>query len=167
MKIPQGRAAPPKHNLPYFTEQDLEAPIKTVLVRVEGKYTKRSDQRKEVYEDDYEADIEVPAKWQMGHVKLGVNRYIKKELKGIRARTYEVNPDVDPVPQEKTRPRKYFMSQQGIMDNESKKRLYHEAQERRRRIDEDKRSGHYAPPPFEDTTDYGEDGLPPLRHDIG
>lgn len=155
----------PKRKLPYLTEEDLNAPVKAVLIKVYGKYTKRGEQRKDVYEDDYEAEIEVPARYAMGHVKLGINRYIKKELKGIRARTFEVDTSFNPVPVKEKRIVKDFMSQQGLMDNDSVKRLYHERLQRARLEQQAKQDGTWVPPAFSDTTNYGDDGLPPLARE--
>ena len=156
------RTAQPKRKLPYLTEDDLNAPVKAMIIRVVGSYTKRGEQRKDVYEDDYEADIVVPESYNMGHVKLGINRYVKKELKGIRARTFNIDHDVEPRPADKPYRARDFISQQGLMDNESLTLEYVnkvKAAQARREAEE---SGNYAPPAFSDDTQYGRDGLPPV-----
>ncbi len=148
--------------LPYLTEEELNAPIKAVKIKVIGSFTKRGEQRKEVYEDHYEAEIEVPAKYSMGHVKLGINRYVRKELHGIRARTFEVDTEFKPVQVEGRRRVKDFMSQQGLLDNESAKKLHKEKQSRLRQEQEARADGTWVPPAFQDTTLYDENGMAPL-----
>lgn len=156
------RAGGHKRKLPYKTEEELNEAVKAVTIRVGGKYTKRGEQRKEVYEDDYEADIVVPEKFAMGHVKLQVNRYIKEKLKGIRARTFEVDTTVAPKPAEGKFKARDFISHQGILDNESAKRLHLERQRKRELERKMREDGTYQPPEFSDTTNYGDDGLPPV-----
>lgn len=151
-----------KRKLPFLTDEDLNAPVKAMIIRVVGSYTKRGEQRKDVYEDEYEADIVVPEVYNMGHVKLGINRHVKTVLKGIRARTYVVDHDVEPKPADKPYKVKDFLSHQGLMDNESLKREYLnkvKAAQARREAEE---AGEYVPPAFADETQYGRDGLPPL-----
>lgn len=166
MKASDARAGKPRRKLPYLTEEELNAPIKAVTIRVVGKYTKRAEQRKEVYEDDYEADIVVPERYAMGHVKLGINRYVKEKLKGIRARTFEVDATVEAVPAEGKFRRRDFFSHQGLLDNASAKRLYDERMAKRRAEREAEEDPDYVPPPFQDTTSYGDDGLPPLSDKV-
>lgn len=151
---------PSQTKLPYLTQKQLDAPVKAVKIKVSGSFTKRGENRKDVYEDRYEAEILVPENWNMGHVKLMVNRHVKNELKGIRARTYDVNKKFKAVPVEETFQARDFMSSQTLIDNDSAKREYKRkieaAQERQRQIE----AGTYAPPQFEDTTFYDADGLP-------
>lgn len=155
-----------KRKLPYLTEEELNQSVKAVTIRVVGKYTKRAEQRKEVYEDDYEADIDVPEKYAMGHVKLGINRYVKAVLKGIRARTFEVDSSVPAKPSEKKYKRRDFFSHQGLLDNQSAKRIYDERMAKRRAEREAEEDENYVPPSFQDTTRYGDDGLPPLSEKV-
>lgn len=162
MKTQQRPQGGHKRPLPYLTEEQLNAATKALKIRVTGSYTKRAEHRKEVYEDHYEADIIVPEKWNMGHVKLATNRHIKKELKGIRARTFEVDGSVDPKPAEGKFKAKDFMSHQGILDNESAKRMYLEKRAKALAEQDAKENGSWVPPEISDTTHYGDDGLPPL-----
>lgn len=166
MKTSNG-AQPQKRKLPYLTPEDLNAPIKAVIIRVVGSYTKRGEQRKEVYEDHYEADIEVPAKYNMGHVKLGINRHIKKELHGIRARTFAVDTDVAPKPVTEPRKVRNFISDQGMLDNDAAKRQYDAKVAKARAEREARESGTWAPPAFSDTTNYDEYGMPPVVKEPG
>lgn len=141
--------------LPYLTEADLCAAVDVYTLTVEGKYTKRGEQRKEVYEDDYVVDIEVPKNWNMGHVKLGANRYIKNELKGIRARTFLIDESSLTKSSAKKKVRD-FMSAQSLIDNETRKKDYERMLEQRRARTASNDSGML---PF-DNTNYDENGLP-------
>lgn len=157
---------PAKKKLPYLTEEDLNTRIKCVKITIYGDYTKRGDQRKEVFTEDYEVEIVVPKSWNMGHVKLLAQRHVRNELKGIRVRTFNVKEGVEPVelpPEEQNYRRRDFISQQGIMDNASRKREYDLKQEQRRKRIEAEEDGDAAPPAFSDDTDYGSDGLPPMK----
>ena len=160
MKPQEKPGAAPKRKLPYLTEDDLNAPISAIKIRVSGSYTKRGDQRKEVFEENYDLDVEVPKKYNIGHVKLAVNRAIKKELKGIRARTWHVDQDMQPVPVSEPRKVRDFMSQQGLMDNDSLKREYQRKRAQQQAIKQAQENGEYAPPAFADDSEYGADGLP-------
>jgi hypothetical protein len=160
MKPQEKPIAPKKRQLPYLTEEDLNANISAVKIRITGSYTKRGDQRKEVFEEAYELDVEVPEKYNIGHVKLAANRAIKKDLKGIRARTWMVDHDIPPVPVKEKRKVRDFMSTQGLMDNESAKRDYEIKRAEKQAVREAKENGEYAPPKFSDETEYGTDGLP-------
>jgi len=151
-----------KRKLPYLTEDDLNSPVKSIVIAIEGSYTKRGEQRKDVYEDSYQAEVIVPEKYNMGHVKLAADRHVKNVLKGIRARTYNIDRDVEPKPADKQYKVKDFMSHQGLLDNDSLKRDY-EIKQAKRRAQREAAEAGFAPPQFSDDTDYGDDGLPPLK----
>ncbi len=112
-------------NLPYLTDAELNAPVKAVEIKIWGSYTKRGENRKDVYEDHYEAVVVVPAQYDMGHVKLMANRLVKRELHGIRARTWNVDKSVKPTaykpPEGTTLRRRDFMSDMALNDNERAK----------------------------------------------
>lgn len=114
-----------KKKLPYLTDEELSAPVAVVKIHVTGDFFKRGENRNDVFEDNYEADIIVPAKYNVGHVKLQASRYVKKELKGVRVRTFFVDTDYPPEPfTENKFTVKDFMSDMGIQDNERTKQIY-------------------------------------------
>lgn len=115
----------------HLTDKELNAPIQAITVKVWGKYLFRGDTRKEVLEDDFEADVEVPVKYHAGHVKLAANRYVKRELKGIRAKTYNVDREAKPVPVKDPRKVRDFMSDMALNENQRLKDI--EENERRKK----------------------------------
>lgn len=142
----------------YLTEEELDRAISVVKVKVYGSYTKRGSTRKEVVEDQYEADLEVPENFNMGHIKLAVNRHVKKQLKGIRARTYYRDEDSEPQPVENKRRVRDFISERGMRDNDRAKREY-QREVQKRKAEADALASGIAPA-FADDTQYGNDGLP-------
>lgn len=157
----------PSPQSPYFipikrkhlTEEELNAPVGVVTVRIWGDYTKRGEHRKEIITGDYDAEVEVPEKFNRGHLKLAANRYIKNTLRGIRARHVYFEPEEKPKPLEHKRRVKDFMSSQGLRDNESMKREYDRDMEKRRAEAEQMAAG-IAPNEVVDGSLYGADGLP-------
>lgn len=147
----------PRH---FRTEEELDAVIPVVAIKVYGSFTFRGKTRKEVLEDQYEAEIEVPANYHKGHVKLAVNRYIRREKKGIRARTYNIDYDVQPKTLEHKRRVRDFISEKGMRDNARAKKAYEKAV-RERKAEADAMVQGVAPA-FTDNTQYRSDGLPPL-----
>ena len=114
-----------KKKLPYLTEEELNAPISAVKIRITGEYFKRGEHRNDVYEESYEADIIVPKVWNVGQVKLQASRYVKKELRGVSVRTFFVDSEVAPEPvTDKKYYAKDFLSDRGIQDNERTKQMY-------------------------------------------
>ena len=57
-----------KRKIPYLTEDDLNPPVKSIVIAIEGSYTKRGEQRKDVYEDSYQAEVIVPEKYNMEQI---------------------------------------------------------------------------------------------------
>lgn len=149
---------------PYLTEKELNAPVDALKIKIYGKWTHRAKHsKKEVHEDHFDAFIDVPVGYHLGHIKLMANRYIKKELKGIRAKEYFEDKSVPPVPSDRNDYRvRDFMSDMTIEDNRMAREDYKKAVERARQRAEDQASDDYMPPPIEDTTEYGPDGLPKL-----
>ena len=143
----------------HLTEAELNAPIAVVTVRVWGDYTKRGEHRKEIITGDYEADLEVPKNFNKGHIKLAANRHVKNELKGIRARHINFDPEEAPKPLEHKRKVRDFMSWQGLRDNDSLKREYDREVARRKAEAESLENG-IVPQGVTDNTEYGADGLP-------
>lgn len=142
----------------HLTENELNAPVRVVSVKVWGDYTCRGEHRKEIYTKNYEAEVEVPENFNRGHIKLAANRYIRNELKGIRARHFYFDENEKPKPLEHKRRVRDFMSSQGIRDNESLKREYDKEMARRKAEADQMAAG--IPPQFADDTNYGSDGLP-------
>jgi len=126
----------PKKKLPFLTDEDLAAPCKAVKIRIFGEYFKRGDHRNEVYEEEYEATIVVPAAFMPGHVKLMANRYVKdirNKLNGIRARTFYVDTEVAPEPvTDKEYRVRDFMSEMSLDDNRRARERYEEQQQAER-----------------------------------
>ena len=148
----------PKHRRLFLTEEELDEGIEVVSIAVYGSYTLRGEHRKEVVEKSYDAQVEVPRDFNQGHVKLAVNRYVKRKLRGIRARTYHVDEEVEPKILEHKRRVRDFMSERGLRDNVRLKREYDRELASRRAEAEALADGK--PPVFSDHTDYGADGLP-------
>lgn len=142
----------------HLTEEELNAPIEVVTVRIWGDYTKRGEHRKEIITGDYDAEVEVPKGFNRGHVKLAANRYVKNELKGIRARHFHYDAEEAPKPVAHKRKVKDFMSWQGLRDNETMKREF-EREIARRKAEADQMAAGI-PPQFVDDSQYGADGLP-------
>lgn len=142
----------------HLTEEELNAPIKVVSVKVWGDYTLRGEHRKEVVSKNYEAELEVPANFNKGHIKLAANRHVKNVLKGIRARHCYYDEAAKPQPLEHTRRVKDFMSWQGLRDNDSMKREY-DREMARSKAEADQMAEGIAPA-FRDESVYGADGLP-------
>lgn len=140
------------------TEEELNAPVSVVKIRIHGEYTCRGEHRKEVIAKHFEAEVEVPIGFDKGHIKLAANRHIKNELKGIRARTCYHDESFKPVPVEHKRRVKDFMSYQGLMDNNSMKREY-DKEIAARKAEADAMAEGIAPA-FADDSQYGADGLP-------
>lgn len=128
----------PKKKLPYLTDEELNAPISAVKIRVTGEYFKRGEHRNDVYEESYEAEIVVPTKYNIGQVKLQASRYVKKELKGVRVRTFFIDSDFKPEPvTDKKYVVKDFMSDMGLDDNARQKKLYLERIAKKRAAEEE------------------------------
>ena len=144
----------------YLTEQELDAPIPVVQIRVWGNYTKRGEHRKEVVQQDFTAEIEVPMGFNRGHVKLSCNRYVRVHLKGIRVREYHIDESYEPVPLEHKRRVRDFISKRGMRDNERSKKEYQRELEKRQ--NEARAIAEGQPPQFIDDTVVGADGLPEL-----
>jgi hypothetical protein len=142
----------------HLNEKELEASIKVVTVRIWGDYTKRGEHRKEVITGEYDAEVEVPHNFNRGHLKLAANRYVKNELRGIRARHVHYDPSEKPKPVEHQRRVKDFMSWQGLRDNDAMKREYDRDMAKRKAEAEQMANG--IAPAFLDETHYGTDGLP-------
>lgn len=143
----------------YLTEDELDQPIKVVAVKVWGAYTFRGDSRKEVLEGQYEGEVEVPANFNKGHIKLAVNRFIKNEKKGIRARTYHFDERAEHKAVEHSRRVRDFMSDRGLRDNARLKRNYEQKLAERQAQQQAMAAGEAVPLPL-DNTQYGADGLP-------
>ena len=156
----------PTPQMPYFTplkrtylnEKELNAPLKVVEIAVYGSYTARGEHRKEIVEKQFEGTIEVPENFNKGHVKLAVNRFVKREMKGIRAREFHVDEDVTPKPLEHRRKVMEFMSKRGLRDNERLKRNYIRDMKKRKAESDAMANGQV--PQFMDDSEYGNDGLP-------
>jgi hypothetical protein len=146
-------------NKKYLTEEELDRTVNVLKIMVSGQYTLRGEHRKEVIENHYDAEIEVPEGYNLGHVKLGINRYIRKELHGIRARTFAVDHDIEPVLLPHKRRVRDFMSDKGLRDNERLKREYAREKLQRKQEAEMIAAGH-APSELIDDSQYGADGLP-------
>ena len=157
---PQAPQQPFFNKIPrnFLTEEELDRPIDVVAVRVIGSYTTRGEHRKEIIEKQYEEDVEVPKGFNKGHVKLAVNRMVKKKLKGIRARTWEVDDESEPQLLEHKRRVRDFISERGMRDNERLKRDY-QRELQKRQAEADALAAGIAPS-FSDQTEYGADGLP-------
>ena len=82
----------------YLTDEELDQPIDVVSVSVWGKYTLRGENRKEVIEKSFKFDIEVPKNYNLGHVKLSVNRHVKRQLGGIRSREFFIDENIPAKP---------------------------------------------------------------------
>lgn len=136
MKTQIGRVAKKTKKLPYMTEEELNEKVQTVKIRVTGEYFKRGEHRQDVYEEPYEAEIVVPKLYNMGHVKLMANRYIKdirNKLNGVRVRTFYVDTDFVPTPYtEKEFRVRDFISDEGLSFNEREKTNHLERLERKR-----------------------------------
>lgn len=155
-----------KLSKPYLTDKELNAPIKAVKIKVYGTYTKRSKySKKEISTEDFEGFVVVPKDYMLGHVKLMVNRMVRKEYKAIRARTYYVDEDVAPEPVEGDFVVRDFMSDIKLEDNELSKKLYKEKQQRLAEKSQAISEGNYMPPEIEDTSAYDSDGLPKVIND--
>lgn len=142
----------------HLTEQELDRPVAVVTVRVWGDYTTRGDHRKEVILQNYDAELEVPENFNLGHIKLAANRHVKTKLLGIRARHCHFDETEAPKKQEHKRKYREFMSWQGLRDNDAMKRDYDREIEKRKAEAESMANG--IPPQFSDDTSYGSDGLP-------
>lgn len=142
----------------HLTEQELDAAVEVIKIRVWGDYTYRGEHRKEVIVGNYDAMLEVPKKFNKGHIKLAANRHIKNDMKGIRARhCYHDEEKTEPVPH-KRRVRD-FMSWQGLRDNDSLKREY-DREMSKRKAEADQMLNGVAPQGVQDDSMYGADGLP-------
>jgi hypothetical protein len=141
------------------TEEELDATIEVVTITVYGEYTKRGQHRKEVVTEDYEFDVEVPKDYNVGHVKLAVNRHVRRKLKGIRARTYHVDQTVDPKPVEHKRRVRDFISERGMRTNLRQKRDY-DREMAKRKAEADHMAAGQVPSSYVDDSEYGTDGLP-------
>ncbi len=126
-----------KKKLPYLTEEELNAIVPAVKIRVSGEYFKRGEHQNDVYETSYDAEIVVPAKYNIGQVKLQASRHVKKELRGIRVRTFFIDTDFKPEPVED---KKYkvrdFISDMGMQENERQKQIYMDKIARKRASEE-------------------------------
>lgn len=151
----------PRH---FLTEQELDAVIDVVMIKVYGTYAFRGKDRKEVLQGNYEEMVEVPAKYHMGHVKLSANRLVRRKLNGIRVRTFNVDYDAQPEPCEHKRRVRDFISEKGMRDNErAKKAYYKEVDAQKAQMDA---MSQGIMPSFVDNTQYREDGLPPISDKV-
>ena len=69
----------------------------------------------------------MPKNYNGGHIKLQANRFVKdfkNGLNGVRVRTFYVDSDFKPEPQEKKYVAKDFISDMGIADNNRNKTSY-------------------------------------------
>jgi hypothetical protein len=139
------------------TEEELNAPVNVVEIFVSFSFTKRGEHRKEVVESHAEAWLEVPEKFNRGHIKLAANRHVKNKLHGIRVREFHEDPEQVKKCEHKRKVRD-FMSWQGIRDNETMKREY-DREMAKRKAEADSMAAGIAPE-FQDETQYGADGLP-------
>lgn len=152
MRDPVRRQMParPKKNLGFLTEEELDAPCEAVTIRVVGEYYKRGEHRQDVYEEQYEADIVVPKMYNMGHVKLMVNRHvkdIKSGMNGIRVRTFNVDASVAPKPYTEKKYRvRDFMSDMGLQENKLARESHMKKLERKRIQREMEEDPNYVPP---------------------
>ncbi len=135
-----------KKKLPYLTDQELMEPVKAVEITIHGEYFKRGEHRNEVYEEAYEAKIHVPAQYNMGHVKLQSNRYVKRHLNGVRVRTFFVDAEIPAQPVEKKYVAKDFISDMGLQDNARQKEMYLAEMEKKAAREEAEADGEYVPP---------------------
>lgn len=140
------------------TEEELNALISVVKIRIWGDYTKRGEHRKEIITGQYDAELEVPENYNIGHVKLAAQRHIKNDLKGIRVRHFYHEKGDKGKPVEYKRKVMDFMSSQGLRDNDSLKREYEREIARRKAEAEQMVAG--VAPQFSDDSEYGSDGLP-------
>lgn len=143
----------------HLTEAELNEAVKVVTIRVWGDYTCRGEHRKEVIVRDYDAHLEVPENFNKGHIKLAANRYVKNQLKGIRARHCYVDEHEEPKPVDHKRRVKDFMSWQGLRDNDSLKREY-EREVAKRQAEAENMANGIIPRGVADDSLYGSDGLP-------
>lgn len=145
----------------WYTEDELDRPMNVVEVVTYGQYTKRTSSRKEVEIKDFKnLKIEVPADFHNGHVKLSVNRTIKHELQGIRAKVFYRDKKFPPAPLKHKRRLRDFMSQKGIRENTRKRDAYMRELESNKSRDAAMAQG--IAPAFVDDSQYGADGLPAL-----
>lgn len=140
----------PKKKLPYLTEDELNAKVPVVKIKIMGEYFKRGEHRQDVYEEQYTGEIIVPKTYNMGHVKLQANRLVKdprNSLNGVRVRTFFVDTDFSPEPYtEKEYRVRDFISDMGLTDNERQRQNYLENLERKRRQKEMEEDPDYTPP---------------------
>ncbi len=148
----------------FLTDDELEKPIDVVLISVWGKYTLRGEHRKEVIEKSFAFEVEVPKQFNLGHVKLSVNRHIRRVLGGIRAREFHVDDrkPVKPITEHRRRV-KDFISDNGLAENEHAKRRYLQAMENRKKEADMMANGQL--PSFIDSSQYGQDGSLPVNTD--
>lgn len=135
-ELMRAKARKPKAKIPYLTEEDLNEKVDAVTIKISGEYFKRGEHRQDVYEEPYSAIIIVPKNFNMGHVKLQANRYVKdykNKLNGVRIRTFFVDTDFVPKPYtEKEFKARDFISDMGLADNERIKQSYLDRLERKR-----------------------------------
>lgn len=136
MKIPARRPVRPIKNLGFLTEDELNAPCETVIVHVIGEYYKRGEHRGDVFEEQYEIDIVVPKVFNMGHVKLMANRYIrnpKNKMNGESVRTFHVDASVEIKPNKDSQMVfRDFISDLGLQENRLKREGHAQKLERKR-----------------------------------
>lgn len=148
----------PKNKL-YWTETELNASVDVVKIKVYGRYSRRGEHRNDVLDDHFEAEIEVPKGYNLGHVKLQAQRYIKRELKGIRVLEFHVDSDYRARKVDGKRKFKDFISDIGLQDNAARKKKAEEAAAKRRQEQALMAEG-FAPTEVKDDTYYDADGLP-------
>lgn len=149
----------------HLTEDELDKPIKVCKIKVWGRYTKREGSRNDVFEAHFRDQfVEVPVNYNKGHVKLAVNRMVKKELQGIRALEFFIEADHQPEILEHGRRVRDFISDRGIRDNNRLKREYDKLVAERQ-AEMDRMAGGGAPPKFSDDTQYDNAGLAPFNDD--
>lgn len=146
MRTPE-RTIKPKRKLPFLTEEELNEKVSAVKIHIFGRYYKNGEHRGEVYEEDYAADVIVPKAFDLGHVKLMANRYVKdprNTLRGIRVQTFYVDADFAPEPvKDKEYTRKDFISDMGLQQNERDKQNHIERLERKRLQREAEENGEF------------------------
>ena len=105
---PQKRTKVARRHLPYQTEEELNELVPVVKIKVAGTYYKNGERHGEVFETHYEIEIVVPQKFDLGHVKLQANRYLKlpqNKMGGVRVRTWEIDATFPPEPHKEKNPK--------------------------------------------------------------
>jgi hypothetical protein len=147
--------------LPYLTDEQLKKPVEAVTIQVWGECRKRAGHRKEVITESYDIPVVVPKNFDTGHVRLCVNRELKRNHGAINARTHYVDTKVKPVKAEGEYIAKDFISDAGIIENERQRKKYHDDLEAAKRSRESGEDGPLIGGVYDESS-YGSDGLLPL-----